>query len=98
MKQRDPVMICILGFVTCNIYTLIWLYEVGEELKARRIELPEPWWLLIPILNFLYIWKWCEAVERLTGGRAQAVTTFIMLLFLGPIAAFIVQPTLNQIQ
>ncbi|HQM08881.1 MAG TPA: DUF4234 domain-containing protein [Polyangiaceae bacterium] len=36
MQQRSPVTIVLLGFVTCGIYHLIWMHQVGEENACAR--------------------------------------------------------------
>jgi len=68
MQQRSPVTIVLLGFVTCGIYHLIWMHQVGEEMRARGAEVPPTWHIIIPILNFLWMWKWAQAAEKVTNG------------------------------
>ena len=74
MQQRSPVTIVLLGFVTCGIYHLIWMHQVGEEMRARGAEVPPTWHIIIPILNFLWMWKWAQAAEKVTNGALQGCT------------------------
>ncbi|HNS96364.1 MAG TPA: DUF4234 domain-containing protein [Polyangiaceae bacterium] len=97
MQQRSPVTIVLLGFVTCGIYHLIWMHQVGEEMRARGAEVPPTWHIIIPILNFLWMWKWAQAAEKVTNGALSAGLVFVLLWFLGPMAAFLVQPKFNEV-
>jgi hypothetical protein len=98
MQQRSPVTIVLLGFVTCGIYQLIWMHQVSEEMRARGAEIPPTWHIIIPILNLLWMWKWAQGVEKVTNGAQGAAMTFILLWFLGPISAFMIQPKLNELR
>ena len=98
MEQRNGITVCILGWVTCGIYYLVWLYQVGEEMRTRGQDIPPIWWAIIPILGYLYLWKWAEGYEKLTNPSQPGPISFVLLLFLGPIAAVIMQPKLNEIR
>ena len=98
MEQRNPTTVCLLGFVTCGIYQIYWSYLVGEELRKRGNDIP-PWWMLIIYpLTYLYLWKMSEAVEKVTGGKQQAMMAFLVMALLGPIGAYIVQTKLNEVR
>jgi hypothetical protein len=34
LRERDPVMVALLGFVTCGLYMLVWKFQTTGELRA----------------------------------------------------------------
>jgi len=99
MEQRDATKIVILGLVTCGIYTLYWFYQTGEEMRARGADIPAWWWMIIPILGFVYIWKWGEGAEKVTGGAVQSFLPLLLCLFgISFAIPFVVQPKFNAVR
>jgi Domain of unknown function (DUF4234) len=96
-KERSPVMVVFLAFITCGIYSVLWFAKTADEMRDQGQTLPPSWHLIIPILNLIWIWRWCEALERLTNGQEKASTNFFIHFFLGPIGLAIVQSKLNDL-
>jgi hypothetical protein len=97
MEQRSPVTVLILGCITFGIYPLLWLINTKEELNVRGAEIPTAWFLIIPILNLLWMWKYCQGAEKVTREGVSAVMAFAMLAFLGPIGMFVLQGNYNKL-
>jgi len=97
MMKESAVKILLLTFVTCGIYGLIWLYKIGEELRQRGADIPAFWQMFVPILSFIWLWKWAQGVEQVSGGRTSAMTLLLVYLFFFPAAIFMVQGALQDV-
>ena len=97
MMKESPIKILLLTFVTCGIYGLIWLYKTGEEMRARGADIPGFWYVFLPILSLIWLWKWAQGVEQVSGGRTSAVTLLLVYLFFFPAAIFMVQGALADV-
>lgn len=81
MTKRSAFTVFLLTSVTCGIYGLIWLANTKEEMNARGAKIPSMIHLFIPILNLLWLWKWCQGAEQVTGGKVSAGTAMIASFF-----------------
>lgn len=97
MTQRSPAVVFLLGAIT-GIYGLIWLVNTKEEMNAQGAEIPTGWYLIIPILNLLWLWKWSQGVEKVTRQGTGAGLAFIMVVLLGPIGMAVIQSSFNKLQ
>lgn len=109
-KKREPVVVLILSIVTCGIYYFYWIYQISKELGhyLQNDNCPA----LDVILSFftcgIYSIYWFYKTGQqvfVAQDRAglpipqdNAVVCLILSLFgLGPIAALLIQSSLNQI-
>ena len=97
MKQRDPILVFLLPFVTFGIYALVWCVTTKDAMNRIGADIPTAWLLLIPIVNFLWYWRFCEGVETVTKKEMGAGVAFLLLLLLGPIGMAIIQSSLNKV-
>lgn len=97
MTKRSAVTVCLLGLITCGLYSLIWMIGTKDEMNARGADIPPAWHLIIPVLNLLWMWKWCQGVEKVTGGKSSAGLIFAMMFFLGPVGMFMAQSAFNEV-
>ena len=98
MKHRSPVAVLLLPIITFGIYSLVWLVKTkGEMNKLVDPNVPTAWLLVVPIANFVFLWKFGKAVTQVTKGAAGQGTAFALLLLLGPIGQAIVQSWLNKV-
>lgn len=98
MKQRSPVAVFFLPFLTLGIYGLVWYVKTAGEMRPKGAIIPTAWLIIIPIAGIYWIWKWCEGVGKVTNNSLSAGAAFLVLLFLGPIGMAIVQSHLNRVQ
>lgn len=98
MEKRNPIVVCLLAFVTCGIYGLIWLVSTKSEMVAKKNAcIPTCWLIIIPFVSIWWAWKYAAAVETVTGGKMNGVVAFILLLLLGPIGMAVIQNEFNKV-
>lgn len=93
MTPRNPTTALLLS-IFLPIYPLYWMGVTGNELRANGADVPPWWYLLIPILGFVHLWRVCQGVERVTGS-SSAGTLLALTLFVPPIGIFVAQKDLN---
>jgi hypothetical protein len=97
MKNRSPLAVFFLPFITFGIYGLVWYVKTKGEMKAKGAEIPSAWLLIIPIANLIWLWKYAKGVEKVTGGVRSVGGTFCLLIFLGSIGMDIIQSAFNKV-
>jgi hypothetical protein len=95
MRQRSPVAVLLLPFVTFGIYYYYWLVSAKTEINRAGANIPTAWLLIIPFVNIWWLWKFSEGVEHVTGGKQSTVISFILLELLGSIGQAILQHDFN---
>jgi hypothetical protein len=98
MTQRSPLAVFFLVPITLGIYSLVWLVKTKEEMNQRGAQIPTAWFLIIPILNLVWVWRYCQGVARVTNEEMSAGLALILLLLTGNIGMAIVQSTFNKRQ
>ena len=97
MTQRNPAAVFILCFITFGIYGIVWYVKTKGEMNAKGAEIPTAWLMIIPIVNWYWLWKWSQGAEKVTAGASSAGLNFILMFLLGPIGAAILQSKFNQV-
>ncbi len=101
MRNRNPLAVLFLPYITFGIYSLIWMVQTKRDLNEMvGTTIPTSWLLIVPIANLFWLWKYSEAVEELTYDQRSALGTFLMVFCLGffglgPVAMAILQSTFN---
>ena len=96
-------MVIILGLVTFGIYMLIWLHQTRAELLEKKVvdKMSSPWLVLIPIAGIFiflaFLWKYSEAVAKVTNEKFSQPVAFILLFLLGGIGAGLIQGAYNEV-
>ncbi len=98
MRNRNPFLVLLLSWLTCGIYSLVWLVQTKREMNEMGTSIPTAWLLLIPFANIYWLWRYSEGAEDITDGRASATPTFVLLLLLGPIGMAISQSYYNNVK
>ncbi|MFC2027341.1 zinc-ribbon domain-containing protein [Chloroflexota bacterium] len=96
LQRRDPIMVLIFWFITFGIYGYYWYVMTKLEMNASGTKIPTAWLIIIPIINFWWMWKFSEGIEQVTQGRMTGPIAFLLLFFLGLIGGAIIQDTLNK--
>ncbi len=95
VEQRNPLTVLILTIITFGIYGLVWYVKTKNEMNSLGAEIPTAWFLIIPILNIYWIWKYCEGYAKVTQ-KMDAITLFIIEIIFAPAFIWIVQDGLNE--
>jgi hypothetical protein len=96
MKNRNPIAVALLPFVTFGIYSLYWYVVTKGEMNTLGAKIPTAWLLIIPFANIWWVWKYSEGVEQITGAKLNGMLTFVLLFLLGSIGQAIVQDSFNN--
>ena len=106
-KISNPVTDLILGFVTCSIYQVIWMYtrtkEINAYLGTQAVNplfiFPGCFCLPILIYSAYLLAKALPDVQKKAGVEAkdEVMVHFILLGFLGPIGMWMIQQKLNDV-
>ena len=109
-EKRDPIMVLILGILTCGIYAIYWVYKTSSEIRdALGREDINP--ALDAVLSLLtcYIWliylayKYPQLLlqlqERagLPRNDISLVSLILAIVGLSPISFFMIQSELNNV-
>lgn len=97
MKKRNLFAVFILPFVTFGIYGIVWVVKTKNEMNRLGANIPTAWLIIIPLVNIYWMWKYCEGVEQVTGGKLSGIMAFVLEMFLGVIANVIIQSEFNKI-
>ena len=97
MQHRNPIMVIFLSLITLGIYTLVWDVRTKNEMNTKGAQIPTAWLLIIPFVNYFWLWKFSEGVEVVTSKKMGAGVAFILQFFLSVIGMAIVQDKLNQV-
>jgi hypothetical protein len=95
MTQRSPIVVLLLSFT--GIYLIYWWIVTKDEMNQKfGTQIPTGWHLIIPILNLIWLWKWCKGAEKVTG-FSGAVAFIMSLFYLSWLAAFLLQGKFNTV-
>jgi hypothetical protein len=97
MTKRSPIVVFILCLVTCGIYGIVWYVKTKGELVSKGANIPTAILLIIPFVNFYWLWKYSQGVEQVTSGGFGAAVAFLLLLFTGPIGMAVLQNKFNEL-
>ena len=97
MQHRNPIMVIFLSLITLGIYTLVWDVRTKNEMNAKGAQIPTAWLLIIPFVNYFWLWKFSEGVEIVTSKEMGAGVAFCLQFFLGVIGMAIIQDKLNKV-
>ena len=97
MKQRNPIAVFLLPFITLGIYSWYWLVKTKGEMNKLGESIPTAWIWLIPFVGVIWwLWKYSEGVERVTNEKLGGILSFVLLFLLGNIGNAIIQDTFNK--
>ena len=97
MKQRSPAAVFFLSLITFGIYAWVWEVKTKGELNRLGADIPTAWLIIVPLANLYWIWKYCEGVEKVSGGRISAVLALILMLLLSIVGLAIMQSEFNKL-
>lgn len=97
IKNRVIWKAIALSIVTFGIYGIVWQVKVKGELNEAGADIPTAWWLIVPIGNIWWLWKYSEGVEQITKEKYSAGLSFALLFLTSIIGQAIIQTELNKI-
>ena len=97
MQNRNPIVVILLSIVTFGIYSLVWLVKTKGEMVAKGADIPTAWFLIIPLVNLYWLWKYCQGVDKVTEGKMSAPVAFILFFVLSLIGMAIIQNSFNSV-
>lgn len=109
-EKRDPIMVLILGILTCGIYAIYWVYKTSSEIKGAlgRDDINPA---LDAVLSFITCYVWLiylaykypqfllELQEKagLPRNDISLVSLILAIVGLSPISFFMIQSELNNV-
>jgi hypothetical protein len=97
MTKRSAFLVFLLSIVTFGIYGLVWYVMTKNEMNTKGAKIPTAWLIIIPLVNFYWLWKFSEGVELVTNKTMSTGIAFILVFFLGVIGIAIIQSELNKV-
>lgn len=98
MKNRNVAAVVLLPFVTFGIYGIYWFVKTKGELNQNGADIPTAWLLIIPFVNYYWMWKYYEGAEKVTSGKVNGVLMFVLhLLVTSIISVAICQDSYNKL-
>jgi hypothetical protein len=107
--KTDPIMVLVLGFVTCNLYMIYWNMKAAEVLNAvtKKDVISQPIAILggccLPVSVYYYYLagQVLGDLGKLIGKEEELKGKSTLLLVLGfllpPVAAMIIQGHINEL-
>jgi hypothetical protein len=96
MTKRSVAAVIILSIITFGIYQLVWTVKTKGEMNQQGANIPTAWFIIVPVANIWWMWKWAGGVEHVTKGKTGQAIAFILLFLLGFIGAAIIQDGFNK--
>lgn len=109
-EKRDPLMVLVLGFLTCYIYLFYWWYVTAEDIKraTARHDINPPLELFLNLLtcslfsiylSYKYPKLILEMQEKahVVRNDTSLLSVLLSIFSLGPIACYVIQTDLNRI-
>ena len=97
MRKRNPFVVFLLSCITFGIYPIVWFVQTKKEMNDLGACIPSAWLMIVPFANLYWLWRYSEGAEEITDGRAASLSTFVLLLLLGPIGMAISQSYFNNV-
>jgi hypothetical protein len=97
IKNRNIAMVYILMIVTLGIYAIVWMVKTKGEINSLGGDIPTSWFLIIPIANIWWVYKYCECFSNNVKKDNNPIMWFLLYLIFSPIMPAIVQSELNKV-
>ncbi|MCX6728235.1 MAG: DUF4234 domain-containing protein [Candidatus Saccharibacteria bacterium] len=98
MKQRNPIAVLLLPFITLGIYSWYWLVKTKGEMNSLGEKIPTAWVWLIPFVGVIWwYYEYSKGVEHVTGEKINWIISFVLLWVLGCIGQAILQDSFNKV-
>lgn len=96
--KRDPVLVLVLFFVTCGLYSIYWFWVTQDEINRVGGDIPHPILLLIPLANLYFLWKYSECFAKYVLRKEdQMIVYFLLFIVIGFVGMFLAQTEFNKL-
>lgn len=97
MRKRNPFLVFFLPIITFGIYGIVWYVMTKNEMNTEGAEIPTAWLIIVPIVSWYWMWKFCGGVELVTKKGMTTGISFVLIFFFGIIGMAIIQSELNKV-
>jgi hypothetical protein len=97
MKNRNPIAVLFFSIITFGIYSIVWSVKTKNEMNRLGASIPTAWLLVIPLVNWWWLWKYSEGVDHVTNKEVSTILAFLVIFFLGAIGMAILQSEFNKV-
>lgn len=94
LTHRSAAAVFWLPLITFGIYSIVWYAKTRGDMTRNGAKPMTTWWLIVPIMSFIYLWSLSKAIEEVTGASKGA--NFALMLLLGWIGQAFVQARINR--
>ena len=96
IRERNPILVAILPFITFGLYSLYWYIDTSRELQ-NHVDSPNPWLLLLGLTGIgIYVYNYLYSKALADFSNASKVSTFLLLSLLPPVGMYIAQTSINK--
>ena len=97
IKERNVVVVYLLGIFTFGIYFLYWFIQTKREINDNfGAEIPTCWLLIIPIANIYWMYKYAEAYSLYVLKDDNKILWALLFILISIITPALVQIELNK--
>jgi len=97
MTNRNVTKLVTYSILTIGIYALKWEIESCDEMNAQGANIPTAWYLIVPGLNFIWLWKFAQGVGKVTNGSMTASKALLVLWLLNVFGVGMIQAEFNKV-
>jgi CDP-diglyceride synthetase len=98
MQQRNVLFATLIMFVPLVgglIWLFGWLLPTKNEMNQKyNTGIPHGILLIVPIVNFWWLWKYATAANKVTGKLSPGVG--FVVFFIAPLAGYLHQSAFNE--
>jgi hypothetical protein len=84
LDNSSKTKVATLTVCTLGIYYFYWCYQSKQAINksANQELIPTNWLLVIPGVNYWWMWEYSEALEKVSFGRLKQNDTFLLYIVL----------------
>ena len=96
MEKRSPLFVAAMSFFTAGFYSIYWYWKTKHEMTQLGADIPTTFLIFIPFVNYYWLWKYCQGVEKVTDGKTS-LGLAIVFSWLVPFGEAILQDAFNKV-
>ena len=80
MVKRNLFLVWLLTSLTQGLYTLFWYVKTKREMTNLGESIRPAWMLIIPVVNWYWLWNYSQAVSKVINQKLRPITIFKILI------------------